>query len=145
MVQQVKHPDEPAAHLGKPGELLSLDVASYAVGLGSGNENGDPSEVGASETSWDESRPHTLAELSPIETLREIEAWFAAQDLRTRTNNRVLAELKAARADAEARADNLALELEVAQKALHTALCRANDAERADFAATIDKLHTDLA
>jgi chromosome segregation ATPase len=145
MVQQVKHPDEPAAHLGKPGELLSLDVASYAEGLGSGNENGDPSEVRASDTSWDESRTHTLAELSPIETLREIEAWFAAQDVRTRTNNRVLAELKAARADAEARADNLALELEVAQKALHTALCRANDAERADFAATIDKLHTDLA
>ena len=145
MVQQVKHPDEAEADLGKPGELFSLDVASYAAALASGNENGESSELRVSDTSWDESRPHTLAELSPIETLREIEAWIAAQDARTRTNNRVLTELQAARADAEARADNLALELEVAQKALHTALCRANDAERADFAGTIDKLHAELA
>ena len=141
MVQQAKHPGEAEADLGNPGELLSLDVASYAAGLASGNENGESTERRISEASWDESRPHTLAELSPIETLREVEAWIAAQDARTRTNNRVFAELQAARADAEARADNLALELEVAQKALHTALCRANEAERADFAATIDKLH----
>ena len=145
MVQQAKHPGEAEADLGNPGELLSLDVASYAAGLASGNENGESTERRVSETSWDESRPHTLAELSPIETLREVEAWIAAQDARTRTNNRVFVELQAARADAEARADNLALELEVAQKALHTALCRANDAERADFAATIDKLHAELA
>jgi chromosome segregation ATPase len=144
MVQEVKHPDEAEADLGRPGELLSLNVASYAAGLASGNENGESRELRGSDTSWDESRPHTLAELSPIETLREIEAWIAAQDARTRTNNRVLAELQAARGDAEARADNLALELEVAQKALHAARCRANDAERADFA-TIDKLHAELA
>jgi chromosome segregation ATPase len=145
MVQQAKHPDEAEAVLGKPGELLSLDVASYAAGLASDSENGESTERRASDTTWDESRPHTLAELPPIETLREIEAWFVAQDARTRTNNRVLAELQAARADAEGRADGLALELEVAQKALHSALCRANDSERADFAATIDKLHAELA
>ena len=145
MVQQVKHPHEAEADLGKPGELLSLDVASYAAGLASDSENGESTERRISDTSWDESRPHTLAELPPIETLREIEAWFVAQDARTRTNNRVLAELQAARADAEARADSLALELEVAQKALHSALCRANDPQRADFAATIDKLHAELA
>jgi chromosome segregation ATPase len=144
MVRQVKHPDEAKADLGKPGELLSLDVASYAAGLASGNENGESTEQRVSDVSWDESRPHTLAELRPIETLREVEAWIAAQDARTRTNNRVLAELQAARVDAEARADNLALELEVAQKALHTALCRANDAERADFATNIDKVHAEL-
>ena len=131
MVQQVKHPDAAEANLGKPGELLSLDVASYAAGLASGNENGESGELRVSDTGWDESRPHTLAVLSPIETLREIEAWIAAQDALTRTNHRVLVELQAARADAEARADNLALELEVAQQALHTALCRANDAEMA--------------
>ena len=145
MVQQVKHPDEAEAGLGKPGELLSLNVGSYAAGLASGNENDESTERRVSDTSWDESRRHTLAELPPIETLREIEAWIAAQDARTRTNNRVLAELQAARTDAEARADNLALELEVAQKALHAALCRSNDAERADFAATIDKVHAELA
>ena len=92
------------------------------AGFATGNENGESSELTASDTSWDESRPHTLAELSPIETLREIEAWIAAQNARTRTNNRVLAEFQAACADAEARADNLALELEVAQRALHTAI-----------------------
>jgi chromosome segregation ATPase len=145
MVQQAKHPDEAEAVLGKPGELLSLDVASYAAGLASDSENGESTERRASDTTWDESRPHTLAELPPIETLREIEAWFVAQDARTRTNNRVLAELQAARADAEGRAHGLALELEVAQKALHSALCRANDSERADLAATIDKLHAELA
>jgi chromosome segregation ATPase len=145
MVQQVKHPDEAEADLGKPGELLSLDVASYAAGLASGNENVESTERRVSDTSWDESRPHTRAELPPIETLREIEAWIAAQDARTRTNDRVLAELQAARTDAEARAENLALELEVAQKALHAALSRPNDAERADFAATIDKVHAELA
>ncbi len=145
MVQQVKHPDEAEADLGKPGGLLSLDVASYAAGLASGNEDGESTERRVSDTSWDESRPHTrAAELPPIETLREVEAWIAAQDTRTRTNDRVIAELRVARADAEARADNLALELEVAQ-ALHTALRRANDAERADFAATIDKVHAELA
>jgi hypothetical protein len=145
MVQQVEHPDAAEANLGKPGELLSLDVVSCVAGLASGNENGASSELRVSDTSWDESRPHTLAELSPIETLREIEAWIAAQDARTRTNHRVLVELHAARADAEARADNLALELEVTQQALHTALCRANDAERTDLAATVDKLQAELA
>jgi chromosome segregation ATPase len=140
MVQQVKHPDAAEANLGKPGELLSLDVASYAAGLASGNENGESGELRVSDTSWDESRPHTLAELSPIETLREIEAWIAAQDARTRTNYRVLVELQAARADAQARADNLALELEVTQQTLHTAL-----AERTDFAATVGKLQAELA
>jgi chromosome segregation ATPase len=145
MVQQVKHPDEADADLGKPGELLSLDVASYAAGLASDSENGQSTERRISDTSWDDRRPHTLAELPPIETLREIEAWFVAQDARTRSNSRVLAELQAARADAEARADSLALELEVAQKALHSALCRVEDAKRADFAAAIDKLHAELA
>jgi chromosome segregation ATPase len=145
MVQQVKHPDEAEADLGKPGELLSLDVASYAAGLASNSENSESNQRRISDTSWDESRPHTLAELPPIETLRALEAWFVAQDARTRTNNRVLAELQAARADAEARADSLALELDVAQKALHSALGRANDPERADFAATIDQLHDELA
>jgi chromosome segregation ATPase len=140
MVQQVKHPDAAEANLGKPGELLSLDVVSYAAGFASGNENGESSELRVSDTSWDESRPHTLAELSPIETLREIEAWIAAQDARTRTNYRVLVELQAARADAQARVDKLALELEVTQQTLHTAL-----AERTDFAATALKLQAELA
>jgi chromosome segregation ATPase len=145
MVQQVKHPDEAEADLGKSGELLSLDVAPYAAGLASGNESGRSTERMVSDTSWDESGPHILAELPPIETLRQIEAWIAVQDARTRTNNHVLAELQAARADAEARADNLALELEVAQKALRTALCRANNDERGDFAASIEKVHAELA
>src|SRR5258708_23211197 len=116
MVKQAKHPDEVEADLGKPGELFSLDVASYAAGLASGNENGESGEPRISDASWDESRPHTLAELSPIETLREIEAWIAAQDARTRTNNPGLAGLQAARAAAAARASNLALELRGARK-----------------------------
>ena len=143
MVQQVKHPDEPEADPASPNELISL--TSYAARSASGDENGESSEVRVSDTSWDESRPHTLAELSPIQTLREIEAWIATQEARTRTNNRVLAELRAARADAETRAHDLASELESAQRALHAALCRAEGAERADSSRTIDKLHAELA
>ena len=143
MVQQVKHPDEPEADPASPNELISL--TSYPARAASGDENGESSEVRVSDTSWDESRPHTLAELSPIQTLREIEAWIATQEARTRTNNRVLAELRAARADAETRAHDLARELETAQRALHAAVCRAEGAERADSSRTIDKLHAELA
>jgi chromosome segregation ATPase len=130
MVRQVKRPDEAEADLENTDELPTLDVASYEAGLLSGNAGGEPTGPRVSDTTWDENRSKPLAELPPAETLRDIEAWIAAQEVRADTHDRVLAELRAAHTAAQARADNLALELEVAQKALYTALCRANDGER---------------
>jgi chromosome segregation ATPase len=133
MVLQVAPPKGSEADLDKTDELLALDVAAYEARLHAGNPHGESTEpqLPALDTACSENRPQPLAELPPPETLRDIEAWIAGQDARARSYERVLAELQAARTDAQARADNLALELEVAKKALHTALCRANDGERA--------------
>jgi chromosome segregation ATPase len=121
------------AGLDNTDELRALDVAAYEAQLLAGNLHGESSEpqLPAADPACSENRPQSLAELPPPEFLRDIEAWIAAQDARARSYDRALAELKAARTDAQARADTLALELEIAKKALHTALCRANDGERA--------------
>jgi FHA domain len=130
MVRQVKRPEEAEADLESTAELPMLDVGAYEAKLLSANESGESTPPRGSPTARDENRSKPLAELPPADTLRDIEAWIAAEELRADTHERVLGELRAAHAAAQARADNLALELEVAKKALHTALCRANDGER---------------
>jgi chromosome segregation ATPase len=132
-VRQAAPPIKAEAGLDNTDELRALDVAAYEAQLLAGNLHGEPSEpqLPAADAACSENRPQSLAELPPPEFLRDIEAWIAAQDARARSYDRALAELKAARTDAQARADTLALELEIAKKALHTALCRANDGERA--------------
>jgi chromosome segregation ATPase len=127
-VRDVKRPDESEADLEKTDELPLLDVASYEARLGSGNPNGQLPSSGATDAPW---RSQPVAELPPAETFGDVEAWIAAQESRARTHERVVAELQAARSDSQARADSLTLELEGAQEAFHTALCRANDGERA--------------
>jgi chromosome segregation ATPase len=133
LVRQVAPPIKAEAGLDNTDELRALDVAAYEAQLLAGNLHGESSEpqLPAADPACSENRPQSLAELPPPEFLRDIEAWIAAQDARARSYDRALAELKAARTDAQARADTLALELEIAKKALHTALCRANDGERA--------------
>ena len=132
-VRQAAPPIKAEAGLDNTDELRALDVAAYEAQLLAGNLHGESSEpqLPAADPACSENRPQSLAELPPPEFLRDIEAWIAAQDARARSYDRALAELKAARTDAQARADTLALELEIAKKALHTALCRANDGERA--------------
>jgi hypothetical protein len=130
MVRQVKRPDEAKADLENTDELPTLDIAAYEAKLLAGNASDELIRPKASHTAWDESRSKPLAKLPPDDTLRDIEAWIVAQAERAHTHDRVLAEQRAAHTAAHARADNLALELEVAQAALHTALCRANDGER---------------
>jgi chromosome segregation ATPase len=130
MVRQIKRPDAAEADLENTDELPTLDVAAYEARLLAGNASGELTGSRASDPAWDESRSKPLPELPPVETLRDIEAWIAAQELRAQTQDRVLADIRAAHTAAQARADNLALELDVAQKALYTALCRANDGER---------------
>jgi chromosome segregation ATPase len=131
MARQVNHSDEPEADLEKTDELQVLDVAAYEAQLVRDDPDGELTAPRVSDLTGDESRPRTLAEPPPAETLRDVEAWIAAQDARVRTYEHDLAHLQAARTDAQARADNLTLELEVAQRALRTALGRANDGERA--------------
>ena len=123
--------DGPETDLEQTDELPSLDVASYEAGLKAGNLNREPTDSGVTGTTSEENRQQPLTDLPPPETLRDIEAWIAAQEARARAYERVLAELEAARSESQTRADSLALELEGAQKALHTALSRANDGERA--------------
>jgi chromosome segregation ATPase len=130
MVRQVKRPDEAEADLENTDELPVLDIAAYEAKLLAGNASDELIPPEASRTAWDESRSKPLAKLPPDDTLRDIEAWITAQAQRAHTHDRALAEQRAAHTAAQARADNLALELEVTQAALHTALCRANDGER---------------
>jgi len=130
-VRHVKRPDNSEADLEKTDELPSLDVSSYEAQLRSASPEGELPASGVADTFAEKNRTPPLTELSPAETLKDIEAWVAEQDARAREYERVLAELQAARNESQARADSLALELEGAQKALHTALSRANDGERA--------------
>jgi chromosome segregation ATPase len=131
MVRQAKQPDEAEADLERTAELPMLDVASYEARLASGDQDRESSEPEALQTRPEESRPQPAAGPPPADMLRDIEAWIAAQNERVRADERALAEVQAARIDAQARADNLELTLEVTREALQTALGRANDGERA--------------
>lgn len=131
MVGQLSQPDEAATDLEKTDELPSLDLAAYEGEILAAEASATPAAVPAVESAVDERRATPLPVLPVADTLRDIEAWIAEQDERTHAYERTLDEVQRARADAQARAENLAVELEIAQKALHTALCRANDGERA--------------
>ena len=131
MVRQVKRPDEAEADLENTDELPMLDIAAYEAKLLAGNAS--------DELIPPESVAHGLGR-EPIKAT--CEATSGRHAARYRSVDRGAS---AARAHArprswrnsaqrtraaQARADNLALELEVTQEALHTALCRANDGER---------------
>lgn len=127
MVRQVRPPEaETPDDLDNTSELPCLDVATY--------EEEELTRNGSLVESFDTSSTaeavRLVPVLSPADKLQDIEAWIAAQDARSQAYQRSLEELQRSRAQALARAENLAIELEVAQQALHTALCRANDGER---------------
>ena len=131
MVRRVKPSDEEDVNLDRTDELPALDVAAYEAQLFGGNPTSGATEPEVLGTTSDENRLQAPPVLSPAETLRDIEAWIATQDERARSCQRVVEDLRKARTDAHARAENLALELDIAQEALQTALSRANDGERA--------------
>lgn len=127
MVRQVRPPEaETPDDLDNTSELPCLDVATY--------EEEELTRNGSLVESFDTSSAAEAVRLAPVlspaDKLQDIEAWIAAQDARSQAYQRSLEELQRSRAQALARAENLAIELEVAQQALHTALCRANDGER---------------
>ncbi len=133
-MHQSKHTEELpgiAVDLDRTDALPILDVASYEQQqLASDRINAVPTEPAESARAREETRLPALPLQSPTDTLRDIEAWITAQEQRALSHERALAETQEARVAAQARADNLALELEVAKQALQTALGRANDGER---------------
>lgn len=131
MVRHSEQPDEGKADLDSTDELPVLDVAAYEATLRAGSPDGGAAEREVSNPALDETRPLPLAGQPPSETLRDVEAWIAAQNERTRSYERALAETQAVQSETQARAQTLALELEVAHRSLQSALSRANDSERA--------------
>jgi chromosome segregation ATPase len=153
MVRHSQSPDEGKVDLDSTDELPLLDVAAYEAALRSRSPDGVAPQPELPSVALDESRPLALTGQPPSETLRDVEAWIAAQNERARIYERTLAETQAAQTEAQARADNLILELEIARKSLQVALSRANDGERAaqDGEAALraaesrtEKLQTDL-
>jgi chromosome segregation ATPase len=129
MVRQVQQPHETENGLDKTDELPVLDMAAYESELLS---SGVPAVEGnPADSTVEEKKLQPLPMLPAADALRDIEAWIAEQDERAQAYQRTLDETQRARTEAQARAEHLALELEIAQKALHAALCRANDGERA--------------
>jgi chromosome segregation ATPase len=122
-------PDQADSDLEKTDELRKLDVAEYEQRLAASNGSGVTSA--SFPTLTDESSLRNLPVLPPGETLQDIEAWINAQAARERDHHLALATLRQAHIDAQNRAEALAVELESAQKAVHVALCRANQGEAA--------------
>ena len=116
MVRQIKRPDAAEADLENTDELPVLDVASYEAKLLAGNASGELTGPKVSDTAWDESRSKPPAELPPAETLRDIEAWIATQEVRAQAHDRALADLRTAHTAAQARADNLRSSLRFRKK-----------------------------
>lgn len=131
MVRHTEQPDEGKADLDSTDELPVLDVAAYEAALRAGSPDAEDAEHEVPNPALDETRPLPLAGQPPSETLRDVEAWIAAQNERARSYERALAESQAAQSETQARAQTLALELEVTHRSLQSALSRANDSERA--------------
>jgi chromosome segregation ATPase len=131
MVAPVDQPEEAASDIEKTDELPVLDVASYEATLRRDEASADPAAPEAN-VDWAEFRPPPVP---PTDVLRDVEAWIAAQTARARSSELALSELQQAHTEAQAHANNLALELEAARRSLQTALSRANESERAAQAA----------
>lgn len=126
MVRRAKPPEaDTREDLENTSELPSLNVAAYEEQLA---HNGDAGEFLDAGPELDIGRQ--LPVLPAAETLQDIDAWITAQDARSHAYQRSLEELHRSRAEAQARAESLAIELGVAQQALHSALSRANEKER---------------
>lgn len=127
MVRQTQPPEaDRSDDLETTSQLPCLDVAAYEEQLARSGRSAESFDAGAAP---DPQGPVPV--LPPADKLQDIEAWITAQDARSQAYERTVEELQRARTEAAARAENLAIELGVAQQAIHTALCRANDAERA--------------
>jgi len=134
MVRQAQPPEaDTSDDLENTSELPCLDLTAYGEQVVS---DGSPAEFFHPDPEADAGG--SLPVLPAADTLQDIEAWITAQDARSQAYQRSLAELRRARTEAHARAENLAIELRVAQQALHTALCRANDGERVAIDKTAD-------
>jgi chromosome segregation ATPase len=131
MVRQAEQPGDSGPDLDQTAELLALDVASYEEQRIPRDKEDEQPAPEPPDAACEDRKLQPVLALPPTETLRHIEAWIAAQDARVRSYEHALTELQQERDGVKARAENLALELEIARQAVHTALSRANDGERA--------------
>lgn len=119
-----------AVDLESTDELPILDVAAYEAQQLREQQELEATAGQPTLALADESRAEPAAGPA-AEILRDVEAWIAAQEARVQQYEKSLDELQTARSEAEGRAENLALELSLAQKTLQTALSRINESERA--------------
>jgi hypothetical protein len=119
-----------AVELESTDELPILDVVAYEAQQLREQQELEATARQPTLALLDESRAEPAA-VPAAEVLRDVEAWIAAQEARVEQYEKSLEELQTARSEAEGRAENLALELNLAQKTLQTALSRINESERA--------------
>jgi chromosome segregation ATPase len=130
MADQLARTTGPDDDLDATDQFLALNVAAYEAQVAA--PDGDKASRAAERTAppGDDSLPAVPA-LPPVETLGDIEAWIAAHSARDRASTETLARLRSEQAEAKARADGLATELESVRGTLDIALGRANGGERA--------------
>ena len=116
--------------LDRTDELPVLHLAAYETAIDDRASASAGPIANESDSPGDNTRPTGPISLPSNDTLRDIEAWIAAQNARDHANQQALALLRESHADAHARAEKLATELEGVRSALHSALARANDGER---------------
>jgi chromosome segregation ATPase len=129
--REPEHGAGPATGLDDTDELPVLDLDAYQSRLAAGGDTVSLPAPQDPEAAQDTGRPPRAIAPPPSETLRDIEDWIAAQKVRDRDHEQALAQLCASQAEARARADGLAIELDNVRSALQAALGRANDSERA--------------
>jgi chromosome segregation ATPase len=130
MADQLARTTGPDDDLEATDQFLALNVAAYEAQIAAPDGDRASRASDRAASTGDDIRPAAPA-LPSVETLRDIEDWIAAHSASDRANAETLARLRSEQAEANARADGLATELESARSTLDIALGRANSGERA--------------
>jgi chromosome segregation ATPase len=146
MADQLARTTGPDDDLDATDQFLALNVAAYEAQIAAPDDDKLSRATERTAPIGDDNRPAVPA-LPPVETLGDIEAWIAAHSARDRASTEILARLRSEQAEANARADGLATELESLRGTLDIALGRANSGERAlrDAAAKAGEHETRIA
>ena len=130
MRRKLEHDRVSAVDLDKTDELPVLNVAEYEAGLAVAEASFERAPPDPSEFTRHDVRSQSAA-VGGEDALGDVDAWIAEQVARDRANQHALGQLRAAEAEASARAAQLASELETVRSGLQVALSRANESERA--------------
>jgi len=130
MRRKLEHDRVSAVDLDKTDELPVLNVAEYEAGLAVAEASFERAPPDPSEFTRHDVQSQSAA-VGGEDALGDVDAWIAEQVARDRANQHALGQLRAAEAEASARAAQLASELETVRSGLQVALSRANESERA--------------